>query len=126
MKERINPASLDKYLVRITSRPFLLHISTMFDLENKLLNAAATRDQIKVDHVSDPAVPWVSDTRKDTKAIHEEPITYASGRMTFVSLEKCFRYFAEYYGCSICIKVCPFNNTSYDKLKQTFQRKAQG
>ncbi|MFW9770088.1 MAG: 4Fe-4S binding protein [Candidatus Thorarchaeota archaeon] len=50
-------------------------------------------------------------------AIQDEPITHDSGRMTFVTLDKCFPYFAEYYGCSICIKVCPFNRQSYTDLK---------
>jgi DNA polymerase-3 subunit gamma/tau len=41
-------------------------------LENKLLTAAASNEQIKVDHVADPAVPWVSDTQNEVKVIHEE------------------------------------------------------
>jgi len=42
-------------------------------LENKLLAGAVSNESIKVDHVSDPAVPWVSDTQKEVKVIHEEP-----------------------------------------------------
>jgi DNA polymerase-3 subunit gamma/tau len=41
-------------------------------LENRLLNAAATGDQIKVDHVSDPAVPWVSGTQDEVKVMREK------------------------------------------------------
>ncbi|MHA1906758.1 MAG: 4Fe-4S binding protein [Candidatus Thorarchaeota archaeon] len=50
-------------------------------------------------------------------AIQEESITHESGRVTFVTLDKCFPYFAENYGCSICIKVCPFNRQPYSKIK---------
>jgi DNA polymerase-3 subunit gamma/tau len=41
-------------------------------LENKLLAGAVSNEPIKVDHISDPAVPWVSDTQKEVKAMHEE------------------------------------------------------
>ncbi len=41
-------------------------------LENKLLTAAVSNEQIKVDHVADPAVPWISDSQKEVKVIHEE------------------------------------------------------
>lgn len=51
-------------------------------------------------------------------AIREESITHDSGRVTFVTLDKCFAYFAEYYGCSVCIKVCPFNRQSYSVLQK--------
>jgi len=42
-------------------------------LENKLLAGAVSNEPIKVDHVSDPAVPWVSGIQKEVKVIHEEP-----------------------------------------------------
>ena len=41
-------------------------------LENKLLTAAVSNEQIKVDHIADPAVPWISDSQKEVKVIHEE------------------------------------------------------
>jgi len=52
------------------------------------------------------------------EAIQEESITHDSGRVTFVTLERCFPYFTEYFGCSICIKVCPFNRQPYSELKR--------
>ncbi len=57
-------------------------------------------------------------------AIREESVTHESGRVTYTYLDKCFPYFAEYYGCSICIKVCPFNRRSYDELKQSFESRS--
>ena len=32
--------------------------------------------------------------------------------------DTCFPYFVANYGCSICIKVCPFNREPYDELKK--------
>jgi len=56
-------------------------------------------------------------------AIQEESITHDSGRVTFVTLDKCFAYFAEYYGCSVCIKVCPFNRQPYSDLKKKHENR---
>jgi len=57
-------------------------------------------------------------------AIQDESITHESGRVTYVTLDKCFAYFAEYYGCSICIKVCPFNRQPYLKLKKRHETRS--
>ncbi len=51
-------------------------------------------------------------------AIQDEAITHDSGRVTFVTLDKCFTYFTDNFGCSICIKVCPFNRQPYVELKK--------
>ncbi|MHA1245603.1 MAG: 4Fe-4S dicluster domain-containing protein [Candidatus Heimdallarchaeota archaeon] len=51
------------------------------------------------------------------KAIHEQPIEQRNGRKTCIDNSKCFPYFAANYGCTICIKVCPFSTTGYEKLK---------
>ncbi|MDF1538222.1 MAG: reductive dehalogenase domain-containing protein [Candidatus Thorarchaeota archaeon] len=70
---------------------------------------------------------WISDycstcgicIRKcPTEAIREESIIQDSGRVTYTYLDKCFPYFVENYGCSICIKVCPFNRQPYSKIKE--------
>ena len=52
------------------------------------------------------------------KAIREESIKHESGRVTYILQQDCFEYFAQYYGCSICIKVCPFSisSNSYNQL----------
>ena len=53
------------------------------------------------------------------KAILEESILHDSGLITNISQQDCFEYFAQYYGCSICVKVCPFSKSSdaYERLK---------
>jgi epoxyqueuosine reductase len=43
------------------------------------------------------------------KAIRDESVTHETGRITRISQQDCFEYFAQYYGCSVCIKVCPFS-----------------
>jgi ferredoxin len=54
------------------------------------------------------------------QAIYETPIQHATGRITCVDNARCFPYFNHYHGCSVCIKVCPFNKTPYPKIKQAF------
>ena len=53
-------------------------------------------------------------------AIYETPIKQEAGRVTHIDNEKCFPYFGNNYGCSVCIKVCPFNNVDYYQLKESF------
>jgi epoxyqueuosine reductase len=55
-----------------------------------------------------------------TKAILETPIPRKSRMVTYVDHTKCFPYFAEFYGCSVCIKVCPFSTGAYSQIKQRF------
>ena len=54
------------------------------------------------------------------EAILPEPQRHQDGRITYVINERCFPYFSDYYGCSVCIPVCPFSRSSYDTLKQRF------
>ena len=56
------------------------------------------------------------------EAILPEPIRHENGQITCVINPRCFPYFSDFHGCSVCIKVCPFNHTSYDRIKQSFQR----
>ena len=56
------------------------------------------------------------------EAILPEPTHHPNGQITCVINPRCFAYFSDYYGCSVCIKVCPFNHTSYDRIKHSFQR----
>ncbi len=49
-------------------------------------------------------------------AILEEPIIHENGTISRIDSNKCFEYFYENVGCSICIKVCPFHKFGYDKL----------
>jgi epoxyqueuosine reductase len=56
------------------------------------------------------------------EAIMPEPQRHENGHITYVINESCFPYFSDYYGCSVCIAVCPFNHTAYDTLKQHFAK----
>lgn len=58
------------------------------------------------------------------KAILDHSIQHSSGQITNISQLDCFEYFAQYYGCSICVKMCPFsqNAAMYEQLKKTTQR----
>jgi epoxyqueuosine reductase len=60
-----------------------------------------------------------------SKAIFDESVTHETGRITHISQQDCFEYFAQYYGCSVCVKVCPFSQStsSYDKLKSVIEEK---
>jgi ferredoxin len=51
------------------------------------------------------------------KALYDNPIDHGNGQFTYVSNELCFPYFSDYYGCSVCVAVCPFNHMPYEKLK---------
>jgi epoxyqueuosine reductase len=51
------------------------------------------------------------------QAILDQPITHASGLVTCTVTERCFPYFADNYGCSICIRVCPFQQQDYATLQ---------
>jgi Pyruvate/2-oxoacid:ferredoxin oxidoreductase delta subunit len=58
------------------------------------------------------------------KAIHKKSISHDNGLVTHISQQECFEYFAQYYGCSICIKVCPFSKSpnAYDQLKMVLNQ----
>ena len=58
-------------------------------------------------------------------AFYDHPIEHDNGLITVLDNEKCFPYFAKNHGCSICIKVCPFNQQSYDKIKDHFLEKSK-
>ncbi len=53
-------------------------------------------------------------------ALYDEPIHHEDGRVTYVDNSLCFPYFNEYHGCSVCVKVCPFNTRSYQQIKDRF------
>lgn len=59
------------------------------------------------------------------KALYKEPFFHENGQITYVENDLCFPYFNDYYGCSVCVKVCPFNHVQYEKLKKHFMAKAQ-
>lgn len=56
-------------------------------------------------------------------AIFDNPVEQGDGRVTYIKNELCFPYFNLYHGCSVCVKVCPFNQKPYDKIKSAFRDK---
>ena len=55
-------------------------------------------------------------------AFYDEPIHHDNGLVTVLDNQKCFPYFVAYHGCSICIKVGPFNPRSYAQLRAKHER----
>jgi NAD-dependent dihydropyrimidine dehydrogenase PreA subunit len=53
------------------------------------------------------------------QAVLEQPVPNGNGLVTCTLTDKCFPYFIDNYGCSICIRVCPFQRGEYAKLKET-------
>jgi epoxyqueuosine reductase len=53
-------------------------------------------------------------------AIREVPLDLPGGRKSCVDGDACRRYFDANYGCSVCIKVCPFSTTGYEKIAASF------
>ena len=56
-----------------------------------------------------------------TSAIKEISIKRSGGLLNHIETEKCFPYFVENHGCSVCIKECQFNKFGYDSLKMKHQ-----
>jgi ferredoxin len=56
----------------------------------------------------------------EEKQVRVEEITGFGPAKTCIDREKCFPYFNETLGCSICVKVCPFSRADgvYEKLKK--------
>jgi epoxyqueuosine reductase len=74
---------------------------------------------------------WVSDFCENCRrcirdcppdAFYDEPIQHENGLVTVLDNKRCFPYFMAYHGCSVCIKVCPFNSRSYEQLKANSER----
>jgi len=49
-------------------------------------------------------------------AILDEPIVNENGTITRIDSEKCFEYFYETTGCSVCIEKCPFHKVGYQVM----------
>ena len=54
-------------------------------------------------------------------AIREECVPTKSGYSSCVETGKCLLYLVTHFGCSICIKECPFTSVGYDRIKQAFE-----
>lgn len=57
------------------------------------------------------------------QAILEQPVEHDNGLVTCILNEKCFPYFMDNYGCSICIRACPFQEQDHSTLKNRVSRK---
>jgi ferredoxin len=57
------------------------------------------------------------------QAILDQPIARDNGLVTCTDSERCFPYFVEQYGCSICIRACPFHGQRYARLRSRFSRR---
>ena len=55
------------------------------------------------------------------KALYGAPVDHGNGQYTYVENALCFPYFNNYYGCSLCVAVCPFNLQPYEKIKMGFE-----
>jgi len=53
-------------------------------------------------------------------AIREAPLSRAAGHARCVEPETCLAYFGTHYGCSVCIKVCPFTTQGYERVKKGY------
>ncbi len=49
-------------------------------------------------------------------AILDEPVVNENGTVTRIDSKKCFEYFYETTGCSVCIEKCPFHKVGYQVL----------
>lgn len=61
----------------------------------------------------------------EEKVIHPETISGVGPVKTSIDREKCYPYFNQTLGCSICIKVCPFSsaNGTYERLKKVMENR---
>jgi ferredoxin len=59
---------------------------------------------------------------------HIETIEGNGPARTSIDREKCYPYFNETLGCSICVKVCPFSraNGTYERLKAVTEKRKLG
>ena len=54
-------------------------------------------------------------------AIYDQPEPRGDGGMQAIDHASCRDYFAANFGCAVCLKVCPFSQVGYDKVKAGFR-----
>ena len=52
-----------------------------------------------------------------SKAIYDKSIINNSKHISHINYDRCMSYFNDNFGCTICVKVCPFTKVGYDKLR---------
>ena len=55
------------------------------------------------------------------EAIFPEPRPRGDGGMQCIEHATCRDYWASNFGCAVCLSVCPFSHTGYDKIKASFK-----
>ena len=58
---------------------------------------------------------------RPSREIVETTLQRGNGLVQCIDIDKCFPYFVETFGCSVCIKVCPFNRVGYDRVKRAWE-----
>ena len=56
------------------------------------------------------------------KAIREKQEPREGGHYSSVIHSRCLQYFGSNYGCSICIKECPFTTLGYEQIRKAFMK----
>lgn len=54
-------------------------------------------------------------------AISQEPKPRGDGGMQAIDHDACRDYFADNFGCAVCLSVCPFSHRGYDQVKARFK-----
>ena len=93
-------------------------------IEQKIFNFTDSLEHRWIEQYCDQCGLCVQECPVDAiyeeKKIHISSIPRFGDLTTCIDADKCFPYFTEKFGCSICIKVCPFSGgkSIYDTLKQ--------
>lgn len=58
-------------------------------------------------------------------AIYDQPKPRGDGGMQSIDHATCRDYFTANYGCAVCLAVCPFSHTGYEKVKALFKGNPQ-
>jgi epoxyqueuosine reductase len=56
-------------------------------------------------------------------AILDSPVQHSPDHHSHVNSPRCHEYFRDHFGCSICMKECPFNLAGYDAVKKAASSK---
>jgi ferredoxin len=59
------------------------------------------------------------------KAISEERLWWRGVYKRKIIDSRCYPYFKKYYGCGICIKVCPINRYGYEACMDAFRKEGK-
>ena len=54
------------------------------------------------------------------KAIRPDPVTVNEKHLEYIDYDSCVNYFAQNYGCSICVKVCPLFTVEHHALHDEY------